>query len=119
MASTDFSKLLTEDERFIRRCADEAEAHRRVQNGRPEMQALRKWAIERLLTAELGPSMMAPGWIVQEQGMADLKPGQVMSMHEVPVPRMTRIPPPIFGLADSLVAYVLSGEHPKAMEGEA
>ena len=73
---------------------------------------LRKWAIEHLLTAERGASIMEPGWVVQEQGLADLKPGQIMSMHDVPVLKVTRIAPPLFGLADEIVAYVLSGEHP-------
>lgn len=86
-----------------------AEAHRES----PRMVDLRKWAIERLLQTPGAEALMRPGWIHEpgEVTECDGPGGPVFT-----APHLTRVEPRLFDIADDLVRYAETGEHPKPEE---
>lgn len=92
-----------------------AEARERLSNQR----AWRQWAIEKLLASPGAAGLLAAGWIVQS-GEAEhtVEPGRLITING-PVSPPERIPAPLFAIADDLIDYVTTGNHPGAAPGEA
>jgi hypothetical protein len=104
---------MTEEERFLRRCADELEAAEKSRREAPRMVDLRKWVIERLLLMPGADALLRPGWVHEAADVVECDgPGGLTVLP----PKLTRTPPCIFAIADDLVRYAATGEHPKAEE---